>query len=136
MKRCAGFTLIELMIVVVILAALAGMVLPKVLNRQDVAKGYIAKADIAAITTGLKLYKIDNGSYPKSSAGGLDALMKAPSSAKNWKGPYLEKKAVDPWHRPYKYKCPGSHNPTGFDVWSTGADEANAEDDVNNWSEE
>lgn len=135
MNRKSGFTLIELMIVVIILAALAGMVLPRLLNRADTAKGYIAKADIAQITTALKLYKIDNGSYPKTTDGGLNALMKKPSSAKNWKGPYLENPANDPWKRPYKYKCPGSHNSTSFDIWSTGADEANAEDDIDNWSD-
>ncbi len=133
MNRRGGFTLIELMIVVIILAALAGMVLPRLLNRADTAKSYIAEADIASITTALNLYKLDNGSYPSSSEGGLKALLQPPKSARNGKEPYLDKVALDPWKRPYKYKYPGSHNPIGFDLWSTGVDIGNAEDDITNW---
>ena len=101
MNKRSGFTLIELMIVVIIMAA-------------------------------LKLYKLDNGVYPSSSSGGLNALMTA-SSAKNWKGPYLEDDPNDPWGRPYEYKYPGSHNSSSFDLSSKGADESNSDDDVNNW---
>lgn len=135
MNKKSGFTLIELMIVVIIMAALAGMVLPRLLDRAESAKSYISEADIASITTALKLYKLDNGIYPSNSDGGLKALMTKPSTAKNWKGPYLESAPVDPWGRPYEYKSHGTHNPTGFDIWSVGPDEANAEDDINNWSE-
>ena len=134
MNNKSGFTLIELMIVVIIMAALAGMVLPRLLDRAESAKGYIAQADIASLTTALKLYKLDNGIYPSNSDGGLNALMKKPASAKNWKGPYLENAPNDPWGRPYEYKSHGSHNSTGFDIWSVGADEASAEDDINNWT--
>jgi general secretion pathway protein G len=136
MNKKSGFTLIELMIVVIIMSALAGMVLPRLLNRAETAKSYIAKAEInGSLTTALKLYKLDNGTFPSNSDGGLKALMTKPSSAKNWKGPYLDKAPNDPWGRPYNYKSHGSHNPTGFDIWSLGADEASGEDDVNNWSE-
>jgi len=133
MNKRSGFTLIELMIVVIIMAALAGMVLPRLLDRAEDAKSYIAEADIASITTALKLYKLDNGTYPSSSDGGLDALMRKPSSAKNWKGPYLEDDPNDPWGRTYEYKSHGSHNSTSFDLSSKGADESNSDDDVNNW---
>ncbi len=132
MNKRSGFTLIELMIVVIIMAALAGMVLPRLLDRAEDAKSYIAEADIASITTALKLYKLDNGVYPSSSSGGLNALMTS-SSAKNWKGPYLEDDPNDPWGRPYVYKYPGSHNSSSFDLSSKGADESNSDDDVNNW---
>lgn len=136
MNKQSGFTLIELMIVVIIMAALAGMVLPRLLDRADDAKINISKGEIASITMALKFYKLDNGVYPGQQDGGLDALMTKPASAKNWKGPYLEKDPNDPWKRSYKYKYRGDHNPTGFDLWSTGPDESNSEDDVNNWDDE
>jgi len=130
--RCAGFTLIELMVVVIIIAALAGMVLPRVLPASDEAKANISRGDIAGITTALKLYRLHHDSYPTTEEG-LDVLLQAPSS-KTWNEPYLEKKAVDPWKRSYKYKYPGSRNTTGFDLWSVGADaQDGTEDDVANW---
>jgi general secretion pathway protein G len=133
MNKRSGFTLIELMIVVIIMAALAGMVLPRLLDRADDAKKNISRGEIASITTALKFYKLDNGAFPGQEDGGLKALMTKPKSAKHWKGPYLEKDANDPWGRPYQYKYRGDHNSTGFDLWSTGLDEGNGEDDVNNW---
>jgi general secretion pathway protein G len=135
MNRKSGFTLIELMIVVIIIAALAGMVLPRLMDRADDAKTNIAKGEIASITMGLKLYKLDNGAYPSQSDGGLNALMTKPGSAKNWKGPYLEEEPNDPWDRPYNYKYRGDHNPTSFDLWSAGPDESNSDDDVTNWDD-
>jgi len=135
--RCAshsGFTLIELMVVVIIIAALAGMVLPRVLPATDEAKSHISKGDIAGITLALKMYRLHNDRYPSTDEG-LGALMSAPSSAKNWKGPYLEKRAVDPWKRPYKYRYPGQHNPSGYDIWSLGPLEDDVADDVTNWGD-
>jgi len=131
--RKSGFTLIELMVVVIIIAALAGMVLPRVLNKADEAKANIAKGDIASISMALKFYRLDTGTYP-SSEQGLGALMVDPGAVDSWKGPYLENNPIDPWGREYQYKYKGSHNPQGFDLWSTGADPDSAEDDVMNWS--
>ena len=133
MKK-AGFTLIELMVVVIIIAALAGMVLPRVLPMSDEAKRHISKGDIANITVALKLYRLHNDRYPSTDEG-LKALMSKPASARNWHGPYLEKRAVDPWKRDYQYKHPGSRNALGFDLWSAGVDEQSRDDDVTNWEE-
>jgi general secretion pathway protein G len=130
MNRRSGFTLIELMIVVIIMAALAGMVLPKLINRVDIAKEKIAEADIATISQALKMYKLDNGSYPTA----LNALMSAPTSSESWKGPYFEDDPVDPWGNDYEYKSPGSHKNISFDIWSPGPDgQSGTADDVNNW---
>ncbi len=130
-----GFTLIELMVVVIIIAALAGMVLPKIWPVSTEAKKKIAQGDISNITLALQLYRLNNDCYP-SSQEGLSALMSKPASARSWSGPYLEKKAVDPWGKSYQYKFPGTRNVGGFDLWSNGPDEQSVEDDVGNWQEE
>ena len=130
----AGFTLIELMVVVIIIAALAGMVLPRLLPASDEAKRNISKGDIANITVALKLYRLHNDTFPTTQEG-LNALMNGPPSARNWHGPYLEKRPLDPWKREYQYRYPGSRNPIGFDLWSVGPDENDPDDDVANWDE-
>ncbi|OVE76583.1 type II secretion system protein GspG [bacterium E08(2017)] len=124
----SGFTLIELMVVVIIIAALAGMVLPKVLPATDSAKSKIARGDIANITTAIRLYKLHEGSYPKN----LNDLLKK-STSKDWKESYLESNSIkDPWERTYNYRYPGSHNNT-FDLWSEGPDDTSSEDNINSW---
>lgn len=130
-KGVGGFTLIELMIVVIIIAALAAMVAPRLIERTDEAKIKIAQGDIYNISLALKLYRLDNDDYPTGDQG-LDALMTHPASASNWKGPYLEKKAIDPWGRPYKYRYPGTRNAGSFDVSSLGKDGVESADDVTN----
>jgi general secretion pathway protein G len=128
-----GFTLIELMIVVIIIAALAAMVAPRLVDRSDDAKAQISKGDISNVDVSLKLYRLDTGAYPTTEEG-LDALMARPSSANNWKGPYLERRALDPWRRPYRYRQPGTHNTVGFDLFSVGKDgQEGTADDINNW---
>lgn len=133
MKLRRGFTLIELMLVVIIIGALAAMVMPRLAGRGEQARAAAASADIQAnIATGLKLYELDNGSFP-STEEGLGALMVKPASAANWNGPYLEKKPIDPWSREYKYKSPGDHR-GDYDLFSTGKDgQEGTEDDVKNW---
>lgn len=135
--RVKGFTLIELMIVVIIIAALSAMVVPRLTNRSEQAKVAVAEADIKSnIGLALKLYKLDNGRYP-TTAQGLNALLSKPSSSpapNNWNGPYLENEPLDPWKAPYSYKSPGANNPDGYDLYSLGPDgvEGSA-DDVTNW---
>jgi len=125
LKRDTGFTLIELMVVVVILGILAGLIVPRFMGRTDEAKFVKARVDIEAIETGLKLYKLDNGMYPTTEQG-LAALIEAPSTdplPEKWhKGGYLDSTRVprDPWSREYLYLCPGVHN--DFDIISYGAD--------------
>ena len=130
-----GFTLIELMLVVIIIGALVAMVMPRLAGRSEQAKEGAAKADITAnIATALKLYELDNGHYPGSNEGGLNALFSAPASATNWHGPYIEKKPLDPWGREYKYVSPGSHRTYDYDLYSLGRDGQEGNDDIVNWS--
>lgn len=127
-----GFTLIELMLVVIIIGALVAMVMPRLTGRSEQARKAAAKADIGAnIATALKLYELDNGSFP-STGEGLAALLAKTGSARNWNGPYLEKKPLDPWGNEYKYVYPGEHR-ADYDLYSLGKDGSESEDDVNNW---
>ncbi len=127
-----AFTLIEIMLVVVIIAALAAMVFPRLTGRGEQGKVAAAKSDISVhIATALKLYELDNGAFPTTEEG-LEGLLSQPSSATNWNGPYLEKKPVDPWVRPYQYKSPGQHR-SDYDLYSFGRDGRESEDDVANW---
>ena len=133
MKARKGFTLIELMLVVVIIGALAAMVMPRLTGRGEQARIAAAKADIQAnIATALKLYELDNGEFP-STSDTLNALLVKPASAPNWKAPYLEKNPIDPWGREYKYKSPGEHRPNDYDLYSLGKDGVESNDDVVNW---
>jgi len=122
-SRPAGFTLIEVMVVVVILGILAALIVPRVMGRPDEARVIAAKQDIAALSQSLKLYRLDNLSYPTTEQG-LQALVARPASPPvppNWKaGGYLERLPKDPWGRDYRYLNPGLHGE--IDVFSLGAD--------------
>ena len=120
-RDAGGFTLIEVMVVIVILGVLAALIVPRVLGRPDEARIVAAKQDIASIMQALKLYKLDNRRYP-STEQGLTALVERPSIApqpENWKS-YLEKLPNDPWGSPYQYLSPGLKG--DVDVLSFGAD--------------
>jgi general secretion pathway protein G len=122
-RRARGFTLIEILVVIVILGILAGLIVPRIMDRPDQARMVAAKADIAAIMNALKLYRLDNGVYPGADQG-LQALVKKPERGdipRNWKpGGYLERLPKDPWGTDYQYLNPGL---TGeIDVLSFGAD--------------
>jgi general secretion pathway protein G len=120
-----GFTLLEVMVVVVILGILAALVVPKIISRPDEARAIAAKQDIASLMQALKLYRLDNQRYP-STEQGLQALVARPASAPlapNWKtGGYVERLPKDPWGNPYQYLNPGLHGE--LDVFSLAADGA------------
>ena len=127
-----GFTLIEIMLVVIIIGALIAMVMPRLTGRGEQARITAAQADIDSnIATALKLYELDNGVFPSTSEG-LDALLNAPTSTSNWNGPYLERKPKDPWGRDYQYLSPGD-NRADYDLFSLGNDGVESDDDVANW---
>lgn len=138
-RDCRGFTLIEIMVVVVILGILASIVIPKFLDRPDQAKVTKAKMDIKGLEQALGMYKLDNGFFP-STEQGLEALVQKPDKgripAKYPEGGYLKKVPLDPWNNPYIYLSPGLRS-KDIDLISRGADgEQGGEGfdaDINNW---
>lgn len=134
-----GFTLLEVMVVVVILGILATLVVPKIISRPDEARVIAAKQDIASLLQALKLYRLDNQRYPTTEQG-LQALVTKPSTTplpSNWKnGGYIERLARDPWGHPYQYLNPGVRGE--IDVFSLGADGAPGGEgndaDIGSWS--
>lgn len=133
--REQGFTLVEIMLVVVIIGALAMMVVPRLSGRSEQAKIAVARSDVeATLATALKLYELDNGNFPTSSQG-LEALLKEPTDSpvpQNWNGPYIEKRPIDPWGNSYEYRSPGQ-NRSDYDLYSKGKDPDSDEDDITNW---
>lgn len=138
LRRQRGFTLLEIMVVVVILGILAALVVPRIISRPDEARAIAAKQDIASLMQALKLYRLDNQRYP-STEQGLQALVVRPASpplAPNWKaGGYVERLPSDPWGHPYQYLNPGVHGE--LDVFSLGADGApggeGSDADIGSW---
>ena len=131
----AGFTLVELLLVLVILGTLAAIVLPKFAGRTEQARITAARTQLATFATALDAFEVDNGYYPKGSEGLKDLIIQ-PRDAVNWKGPYLRATEIplDPWGNPYVYECPGRHNPNGYDLMSMGPDgRPGTEDDITNW---
>ena len=116
-----GFTLVEMLVVISIIALIMALVGPRVLNFLGESKIKAAKIQIESLESGLDLYALDTGQYPSSSEG-LEALMQNPGSVTVWNGPYLKGNLVpnDPWGRPYIYRSPGQHGP--YDIESYGAD--------------
>lgn len=130
-NRAAGFTLVELLLVLVILGTLAALVLPRFSGTSERARKTAAMTQISTFKTALNAYEVDNGSYPKS----LQDLVERPRDAQNWNGPYLDGPVpLDPWKNPYIYVYPGRHNPNGYDLSSMGPDgREGTEDDITNW---
>ena len=139
MREPGGFTLLEVMVVVVIIGILAALVVPKIISRPDEARAIAAKQDIASLMQALKLYRLDNQRYPTTEQG-LQALSARPPAAPvplNWKaGGYVERLPRDPWGNPYQYLSPGVRGE--IDVFSFGADGASGGEgndaDVGSWA--
>ena len=138
-RTARGFTLIEIMVVVVIIGLLAAVILPTVLGKVGTARMTKAKADIQAIETALTMYKLDNAKFPSTDAG-LQSLVQRPNDAtvRNWPdGGYIGRLTKDPWGNPYQYIFPGTHGQE-YDLYSFGADgqeggeKENA--DIGNWN--
>ncbi|MCK4917120.1 MAG: type II secretion system major pseudopilin GspG [Candidatus Omnitrophica bacterium] len=131
MTRKQGFTLIELMLVVIIIAALGAMVLPRLTGRAQQARISVAKTDVISnIASALDLYELDNGRYPSTSQG-LEALLTKPSGTMNWNGPYIKKAPLDPWGNLYQYSYPGSAG-KDYDLSSLGPNGVEGDDDISN----
>ena len=137
-KQSAGFTLIEIMVVVVIIGILAATIIPQVSGTKFEAKVSAAKGDVAELEAALERFYVHLDRYPTSEEG-LKVLVEAPAGAdkQQWRGPYIKRLRPDPWRNPYQYRAPGTHNPASFDVWSKGADGADGGEgqgaDIGNW---
>jgi general secretion pathway protein G len=134
-KTNKGITLIELLVVMVIIAMFATLVGSRVFRNVEKGRQTVAKEQITQFESVLDIYRLDVGRYP-STEEGLQALQVRPSGVENWDGPYLKKDVpLDPWNKPYVYRCPGQHG--DFDLVSYGADGAEGGDgdnaDIKNW---
>ncbi len=139
LPKTGGFTLIEIMVVIVILGILAAVIVPKIMDRPDQARIIKTQQDIRSLQNALNLYKLDNYNFPDTDQG-LEALVKQPSgstNAKNWKsGGYIERLPKDPWKNEYQFLNPGVHG--DIDIYSFGADGQPGGDglntDIGNWN--
>jgi general secretion pathway protein G len=141
-RRRQGFTLIEIMAVVIIMGLLMGIVGVTVFSQVDKARVATARIQIKQIESALEFYRMDNSRYP-STEQGLRALVEAPPDVRNYpRGGYLKDREglLDPWQRDFQYQSPGQHNAHTFDIWSDGADGApggtDLDAEIGNWSDE
>lgn len=129
----SGFSLMEILIVLALIAAIAGLLVANLDRIFGGGKEQVAKLWVKQIDTPLMAYRIQMGNYP-SSEEGLQALKIAPAGKeKRWKGPYIKELPEDPWGHPYQYRNPGVKNLSSYDVWSFGPDGVQSEDDIGNW---
>jgi general secretion pathway protein G len=132
-----GFTLIEMMVVLVVIGILAAAIAPQFLHTAKDAKISAAKGNVTELENALHQFYVNMDRFPTSDEG-LKALMEAPAGEESkWRGPYIRQMRDDPWGNPYQYRCPGTHHPTSCDVWSQGADKADGGEgenaDIGNW---
>lgn len=136
-NRSRGFTLIEIMVVVIVIGILAATIIPQFMGTTHDAKVSTAKAQVAEIESALERFYVHMDRYPTSEEG-LKVLVDPPTSdATKWRGPYVKQLRADPWNNVYQYRFPGTHHPTSFDIWSRGADGADGGEgqgaDLGNW---
>lgn len=134
-RQVRAFTLVELLLVLVILAVLAMVVVPKFTGRSEQARETAARTDIANLETSLDAFEVDCGRFPTSEEG-LKVLVDKPTSVKNWRGPYIKRVQTDPWGNAYVYRYPGTHNASGYDLFSMGSDGREGGDDIDNWTQQ
>jgi general secretion pathway protein G len=136
-RRSQGFSLLEIMVVVVILGILAATIVPQFIGTTHEAKIGAAKANIAELESALERFSVNMDRYPTTEEG-LKALVEPPAGAEGrWRGPYVKQLRPDPWNNPFQYRAPGIRHPASFDVWSQGADKADGGEaqnaDIGNW---